>query len=84
MQERRMERSNGIVERLGRAGLSPQDDDVRKAILTACADGGKAPSVPELAQALGLPLEPVLAACRTLAASDLIVWQDETAHIVSA
>jgi len=84
MQEHRMERNNGIVERLRRAGLSPPEDDVRKAILTAFAAGGKAPSVPELAHALGLPLAPVLAACRTLAASDLIVWQDEKAHIVSA
>jgi len=84
MQEHRMERSNDLGERLRRAGLSPQEEEVRKAILTAFADGGKAPSVPELAHALGLPLAPVLAACRTLAASDLIVWHDEKAPIVSA
>jgi hypothetical protein len=64
--------------------MSPQEEEVRKAILKAFADGEKAPSVPELAHALGLPLEPMLAACRTLAASDLIVWQDDKAHIVSA
>lgn len=79
-----MERRNSIIEKLSKAGLSPQEEEVRKAILKAFADGGKAPSVPELAHALGLPLEPVLAACRTLAASDLIVWQEDKAHIVSA
>jgi alkylmercury lyase len=84
MQEHQRERRNGIVERLSRAGLSLQEDTVRKAILTAFADEGKAPSVQELAHALGLPLAPVLAVCRTLAAADLIVWQDETTHIISA
>ncbi len=38
----------------------------------------------ELASALGLPLPAVLAACRTLVTADLIIWQDEKAHIVSA
>lgn len=84
MQEHRVRTRNGIVERLRRAGLSPQEDDVRKAILKAFADEGKAPSVQELAHALGLPLACVLEACRTLAASDLLVWQDDKAHIISA
>jgi alkylmercury lyase len=84
MQEHKRQRSNSIVERLNRAGLRPQEDAVRKAILTAFADEGHAPSVQELVHALDLPLAPVLAACRTLAAADLIVWQDATTHIVSA
>jgi Alkylmercury lyase/IclR helix-turn-helix domain len=84
MPEHHIERRNGIVERLSRAGLSLQQDAVRKAILQAFADEGKAPSVQELAHALGLPRAFVLEACRTLAASDLIVWQDDTTHIVSA
>lgn len=84
MQEYQKGRRNGIAERLSSAGLSLQEDAVRKAILTAFADEGKAPSMQALASALGLPLAPVLAACRTLAAADLIVWQDEKADIVSA
>lgn len=84
MQEHRVGTRNGIVERLNRAGLSLQEDVVRKAILKAFAAEGHAPSVQTLAHALGLPLAPVLAACRTLAASDLIVWQDATTQIVNA
>src|SRR5687768_931026 len=84
MHEHQRERHNGIAERLSSAGLSPQEDAVRKAILTAFADTGKAPSVQELARVLGLPLASVFGACRILAAADLIVWQDEKAHIVSA
>jgi hypothetical protein len=84
MQEYQRERSNGIVARLSRAGLSLQEDAVRKAILKAFADEGHAPSVQALAHVLGLSLAPVLAVCRTLAASDLIVWQDDTTQIVSA
>jgi len=83
MPEHRRERRN-IAERLSSAGLSLQEDAVRKAILKVFADQGKTPSVQELAHALGLPLAPVLAACRTLAAADLIVWQDATTQIVSA
>ena len=79
-----MRTRNGIAERLSSAGLSPQEDTVRKAILTAFADEGKAPSVPQLAHALGLPLASVLAACRTLAARDLIVWRDDERQIISA
>jgi hypothetical protein len=83
MQEHQRQRRN-VAERLSSAGLSLQEDTVRKAILTAFADEGKAPSVQDLAHTLGLPHAPVLAACRTLAAADLIVWQDDTTHIVSA
>ncbi len=83
MPEHRRERRN-IAERLSSAGLSLQEDAVRKAILKVFADQGKTPSVQELAHALGLPLAPVLAACHTLAAADLIVWQDATTQIVSA
>ena len=84
MTEPRVGRRNSIAERLRSAGLSPPEDAVRKAILTAFAAEGKAPSVPQLAHALGLPLDPVLAACRTLAARDLIVWKDGQTHIVWA
>jgi hypothetical protein len=73
-----------IAERLSSAGLNPQEDAVRKAILTAFAASGKAPDVQDLARTLGLPLASVLVACRTLAAADLIVWQDDKAHIISA
>src|SRR5262249_29560810 len=74
MQEPQRQRRH-IAERLSSAGLRPQEDTVRKAILMAFADTGKAPSVQALAHALGLPLSLVLAACRTLAAADLIVWE---------
>lgn len=84
MQEHRVGRRNDIAARLRRADLRPHEHAVRKAILTAFAHDGKAPRVEVLAQALGLPLASVCAACRTLAASDLILWQDETTHIVSA
>jgi len=84
MQEQRVGRSNDIAARLRRADLRPHEHAVRKAILTAFAHAGTAPSVEGLAQALDLPLASVCAACRTLAASDLILWQDETMHIVSA
>ncbi len=79
-----MRTRSGIAERLRNAGLSPQEDAVRKAILKAFANEGKAPSVPQLVHALGLPLAPVLAACRTLAARDLIIWREDERHIVSA
>jgi len=84
MQEHRVGRSNDIAARLRRADLRPHEHAVRKAILRAFARDGKASRVEMLAQALGLPLASVCAACRTLAASDLIRWQDETTHIVSA
>ena len=78
-----MSRKN-IAERLSSAGLNPQEDAVRKAILTAFAATGKAPAVQDLARTLSLSRTSVLAICRTLAAADLIVWQDDKAHIVSA
>jgi hypothetical protein len=84
MPEHQRERYNSIAARLSNAGLSLQEETVRKAILTAFADQGQAPSVEELAHALGMPLASVRAACRTLAAADLLVWQDEEARIVSA
>lgn len=84
MPEQRAGRKNRLVERLSSAGLRPQEDEVRKAILRAFAAEGKAPSMRELAHRLGLPIEPVIAACRTLAAHDLIVWKDDTRHILSA
>jgi len=62
MQGHQRESRNGIAERLRGAGLSLQEDAVRKAILTTFAHEGKAPSVPDLAQSLGLPLAAVLAA----------------------
>ena len=51
MPEHRRERRN-IAERLSSAGLSLQEDAVRKAILKVFADQGKTPSVQELAHAL--------------------------------
>ena len=84
MQDHRGETRNTIVERLSRAQLSPQGHAVRKAILTAFAAGGQAPSVQDVAHALGLPFTSVLKACRTLAAADVIVWQDDTTRIMSA
>ena len=84
MQEHRVGRRHDIAERLRRADLRPHEHAVRKAILRAFAHDGKAPSMEALAQALGLPLASVCAACRTLAASDLILWQDETTHITLA
>ncbi len=83
-QEHQRKSRKNIAERLSSAGLNPQEDAVRKAILTAFAASGKAPGVQDLVHALGLPLASVLAACRPLAAADLIVWQDDKAHIVSA
>ena len=64
----------GIAGRLSRAGLSLQEDSVRKAILKTFADEGHAPSVQDLAHTLRVPLASVHAACRTLGAADLIVW----------
>lgn len=84
MQEHQRERSTGVVDRLRRAGLSLQEDALRKAILRAFANDGHAPSVQNLAHALRLPLASVLAACRTLARHDLIVWKGHEARIVSA
>ncbi len=84
MQEQRVKTRNNIVARMSRAQLSVQDDAVRKAILTAFAEEGKAPSMQELAHTLSLPFASVLQACRTLVAADLIVWQDDLTRILSA
>jgi mercuric reductase len=84
MQQRRDGTRNGLVERLARAHLNPREDDIHKAILKLFAESGRAPSVSELAQALGLPPEGVLTGLRTLAAHDLIVWAEDGARIVSA
>src|SRR5262249_33690386 len=83
MQEHQRQRRH-IAERLSSAGLSLQEDTLRKAILMAFAAPGQAPSVHALAHARGLPLTLVLAACRTLAAADLIVWEDATTQVGSA
>ena len=84
MQEQQEETRNNIVERLRRANLSPQEDAVRKAILTVFAEEGKAPHVQELAHMLRVSFTSVLQACRTLATADLIVWQDDATRIISA
>ena len=84
MSNHQEKRLRGIAERLSNAGLSLQEHAVRKAILTAFADAGQGPSVEDLMHTLGLPLASVRAACRTLAAADLIIWQDDTTRIVSA
>lgn len=84
MQELQDRIRNSIVERLARAHLSPQEHAIRKAILTAFAQGGPAPGVPEVALALGLTLEDVRAGFRRLADADLIVWTEVEARIRSA
>src|SRR4029450_9202729 len=84
MKEQRVRTSKGIAERLSSAGLSPQEEAVRKAILQAFAHDGKATSVPQLGHALAPPPAPGLAAGRTLAACGLIVWSDDERQIVSA
>ncbi|MGH8068548.1 MAG: organomercurial lyase [Candidatus Entotheonellia bacterium] len=75
---------NGIVARLAQAKLNPQENDIRKAILRAFAQDGTAPSVREVAQAIGLSLEDVLAGFRKLAEYDLIVWKEGEACLLSA
>lgn len=84
MQERRIGTRHGIVERLARANLSRREDAIRKAILKIFAEGGRAPSVDEVVQALALPPEDVLAGFRKLAAHDLIVWMADEARILAA
>ncbi len=75
---------NDIVARLARAQLSRKEDDVRTAILRGFAEKGRAPTVHELAHVLGVAVESVREACRTLVGHDLIVWRDDEAYIVSA
>ena len=84
MQSHQRQSGVGIAGRLSRAGLSLQEDSVRKTILKTFADEGHAPSVQDLAHTLRVPLASVHAACRTLGAADLIVWDDGTTQIVSA
>ena len=84
MPEPRARTRNGIVERLAQAELSSQENDIRKAILKTFAQDGKAPSVREVAQALSLPLEHVLAGFQKLAEYDLIVWKKGGACLLSA
>src|SRR6516225_3439694 len=84
MPDHQGKRLRGIAERLSSAGLSLQENMVRKAILIAFADAGQGPSVEALTHALGLPLAAVRAACRTLAGADLILGQDEKRAISSA
>jgi hypothetical protein len=45
---------------------------------------GTAPSVCEVAQALGLPIEHVLTGFQKLAESNLIVWKEGKARLLSA
>jgi hypothetical protein len=75
---------NSIVERLARAALSPEESALRKAILTAFAEKGNAPSVHAVAHTLARPVEDVLEGFRKLAAYDLIVWREDEARILSA
>jgi Alkylmercury lyase len=84
MTEQREGTRNGIVERLAGAQLSREEDDTRKAILKAFGKEGSAPYMREVAHVLGLPIEAVREACRTLARHDLIVWQVDETRIVSA
>jgi hypothetical protein len=75
---------NDIVARLARAQLGRKEDDARKAILRGFAEEGRAPNVHELAHVLGVAVESVREACRTLAGHDLLVWRDDEMCIVSA
>ncbi len=75
---------NDIVSRLARAQLGHEEDDARKAILRGFAKAGRAPTGHELAHVLGVAVESVREACRTLAGHDLIVWRDDETCIVSA
>ena len=84
MTERNQGTGKSTLERLARAALSPEENAVRKAILTAFADKGSAPSVHEVAHTLARPVEDVLEGVRKLAASDLIVWKEDEARILSA
>jgi hypothetical protein len=84
MTEPRQGTRNTTVESLARAALSPEENDLRKAILTAFAEEGSAPSVHEVAHTLARPVGEVLAGCRKLAAYDLMVWKEDEARIVSA
>jgi hypothetical protein len=84
MTERHQGTGNSTVERLARAALSPEENALRKAILTAFAEKGSAPSVHEVAHTLALPVEDVLEGFRKLAAYDLIVWREDEARILSA
>jgi alkylmercury lyase len=84
MSELRRGRRINIVERLAGAQLSRTEDATRNVILKAFAKEGSAPHVREIAQALGLPVETVREACRTLARHDLIIWRDDEARIISA
>jgi hypothetical protein len=71
MKEQRAKIRNGIVERVSRAQLTPEEDHIRQAILKAFAREGKAPSIEEVAQTLGFPSAFVREVCRRLAAHDL-------------
>jgi alkylmercury lyase-like protein len=84
MTEPRQGTRNDIVERLARAALSPAENDLRKAILTAFAEGGRAPSVHEVAHTLARPVGEVVEGLRKLAAYDLMVWKEDEPRILSA
>jgi hypothetical protein len=84
MTEPRQRIRNSTLERLARAALRPEENDLRKAILTAFVKGGSAPSVHEVAHALARPVGEVLEGVRMLAAADLLVWVEDEARIISA
>jgi hypothetical protein len=84
MTEPRPGTRNSTIDRLARAALSPEENDLRKAILTAFVKGGSAPSVHEIAHGLARPAGEVLEGVRKLAAYDLIVWMEDEARLVSA
>jgi alkylmercury lyase len=75
---------NSTLERLARAALRAEENDLRKAILTAFATGASAPSVHEVAHALARPVGEVHEGVRRLAAADLLVWVEDEARIISA
>jgi hypothetical protein len=83
MTEPRQGTRNNVIERLARATLSPEENDLRKAILTAFAEGGSAPSVHEIAHTLARSVREVVEGCRKLAADDLMVWKEDEARILS-
>ena len=83
MDEHPRRKYQGIAERLSNAGLCPQEDAVRKAILTAFTETGKSPSVEALAHVLDLSPAAVRAVCRTLASASPENWRNFWRQAVS-
>ncbi|MFQ5804097.1 MAG: alkylmercury lyase family protein [Candidatus Methylomirabilales bacterium] len=74
-----------IARRLANAGLTPQEEEVRKAILRNFATSGTSPTagtiralIPELRR------QEVPGICRRLAEKDLIVWHEVTQRVQCA